>query len=365
MCDERKDRIFKMAASEAYSYCPNYQSRDYLTNGIGYWVKFDNTQDVSMSGQQIDRVSIAVGERCAWNMIGSISSPVATNTIIQNPPGIVKSNYFGYSCASGYFATTTILPGKAYWVKVSQPGELTLNAVSIAPKHEVEQDPIQKLNRLLIEDATGNCQQLYFGQMESSLDLGQYELPPTLPDGAFDARFANGRIVEVCSKELDKPEIYSIIVTSTVYPITISWDVSNGVGYISSLEYSENEKAEVKGKGSIRIDSEVRSVILKVRRDKQTPAEFALYQNYPNPFNPTTTFKYQLPTDSRVKLTIYNVLGQVVSVLLDEIQESGYKSLEWDGGPVASGMYFCRLDAVSSADESRSFSRVMKLLLLK
>ena len=97
---------------------------------------------------------------------------------------------------------------------------------------------------------------------------------------------------------------------------------------------------------------------------------FALEQNYPNPFNPTTVISYQLPVESKVTLRIYNVLGQEVKTVVDEIQEAGYKSVEWSstnhlGNSVTSGLYFYRIEAVSKLDQSESFVRGRKLLLLK
>ncbi len=99
------------------------------------------------------------------------------------------------------------------------------------------------------------------------------------------------------------------------------------------------------------------------------PTEFALFQNYPNPFNPTTTIRYQLPEVSKVVLKIYNILGQEVKTLADEIQEAGVKTLIWDsnnnsGHRVASGVYFYQLQAVSSRNNN-SFMQVKKMLLVR
>lgn len=95
------------------------------------------------------------------------------------------------------------------------------------------------------------------------------------------------------------------------------------------------------------------------------PKEYALEQNYPNPFNPTTTLKYQLPVDSRVKLNIYNLLGQVVQTLLDGMESAGYKSVEWKANSLASGIYFYRLEATSVSNPAKGFTQVKKMLLLK
>ena len=85
---------------------------------------------------------------------------------------------------------------------------------------------------------------------------------------------------------------------------------------------------------------------------------FALDQNYPNPFNPSTTVRYELPKDSRVSLRVFNILGQEVATLVNGEQKAGYKSIEWNAGSVASGVYFYRLEA-------GDFSASKKLLLLK
>ena len=90
-----------------------------------------------------------------------------------------------------------------------------------------------------------------------------------------------------------------------------------------------------------------------------------LRSNYPNPFNPTTTFNYSLPSDSKVKLTIYSVLGQVVDVLVDAVEEAGYRSVDWNAGSAASGIYFYRLEATSVSDPSKSFTQVKKAMILK
>ena len=79
----------------------------------------------------------------------------------------------------------------------------------------------------------------------------------------------------------------------------------------------------------------------------ELPSEFALSQNYPNPFNPTTVISYQLPVDThgRVSLQIYNLRGQLVETLVNEPQDAGFYSMEWNGSNVSSGIYFYRLVA--------------------
>jgi hypothetical protein len=81
-----------------------------------------------------------------------------------------------------------------------------------------------------------------------------------------------------------------------------------------------------------------------------TPNHFNLEQNYPNPFNPETAIKFSLPENSLVTLSIYNILGQVVSTLVDEHRAAGEYTVLWNGKndrneDVASGVYFYRIKA--------------------
>ncbi len=94
---------------------------------------------------------------------------------------------------------------------------------------------------------------------------------------------------------------------------------------------------------------------------------FALKSNYPNPFNPTTTIRYQVAKESKVTLTIYNLLGQKVKTLVNEKVASGDYHVVWDGSNnngegVGSGIYFLKM--VAQSDETR-FVETQKLMLMK
>ncbi|KPL02020.1 MAG: hypothetical protein AMJ90_06980 [candidate division Zixibacteria bacterium SM23_73_2] len=93
------------------------------------------------------------------------------------------------------------------------------------------------------------------------------------------------------------------------------------------------------------------------------PDKFSLSQNYPNPFNPHTVIEYALPVESHVNIVVYNVLGQKVRVLKDDMERVGFNRVVWDGKDdrgqdVASGVYFYRIKA-------EDFEKCKKMLLLK
>jgi len=90
----------------------------------------------------------------------------------------------------------------------------------------------------------------------------------------------------------------------------------------------------------------------------EIPQSLSLYQNYPNPFNPTTTIKFALPVDSRVKINVYNSLGQLVEILVDKEMESGYHEVNFNASRLASGVYLYQLQA-------GDFVSMKKMILLK
>jgi hypothetical protein len=92
--------------------------------------------------------------------------------------------------------------------------------------------------------------------------------------------------------------------------------------------------------------------------DSEIPIKFALNHNYPNPFNPTTMINYQLPMTKDVELSIYNLLGQKVVVLVSEKQQAGQYQVEWDASGFASGIYYYYLKAGESI-------QVKKMILLR
>ncbi len=88
------------------------------------------------------------------------------------------------------------------------------------------------------------------------------------------------------------------------------------------------------------------------------PVEYALEQNYPNPFNPITTIAYNLPRDSKVRVTVSNILGETVEVIADGVQNAGRHTVQFDASALSSGIYFYRIEA-------GNFRQIRKMVVLK
>ncbi|HMD13747.1 MAG TPA: aryl-sulfate sulfotransferase, partial [Bacteroidota bacterium] len=126
--------LFPTAISNVFTYDNSYVIMNSLKTDIGYWIKFDSSQSIPITGGILTTDSINVYS--GWNMIGSILTPISVFSISSIPPGIQTSNFFTYNYH--YFISDSILPGKGYWIKVDQDGTLVLSSGSSAsPKNRI------------------------------------------------------------------------------------------------------------------------------------------------------------------------------------------------------------------------------------
>jgi len=118
-----------------------------------------------------------------------------------------------------------------------------------------------------------------------------------------------------------------------------------------------NLKVEVMSNGwPFWVDST--KVITGVNQEIVIPSAFNLEQNYPNPFNPTTTIGFGIMEKGNVRLSVLNILGEEIKVLLNEEKEAGYHSIEFDASDLPSGVYFYQLKA-------GEFVQTKKMILLR
>jgi hypothetical protein len=149
--------------------------------------------------------------------------------------------------------------------------------------------------------------------------------------------------------------IDSAVVFTTVDSFFVDLDIPTGSWqyYVTAVDSSGNESDP----------SETVSVILSSDLEPLIPTEFALHQNYPNPFNPTTQIRYDLPEDTYVRITIFDIMGRKVRSLINTNEDAGYRYMNWDatndlGQPVSAGMYIYTIQA-------GEFRKTKKMVLLK
>ena len=337
-----------------YSYSGNYNDETEMFPGTGYWLRFDETGTTTITGQVIDEISINLTE--GWNMISGISSAVSINNI-NDPDGVIIPNtIYGYD--TNYQLANVIEPGKGYWVRANGDGEIVISSGAKASRISFV-DRTKGANSLEFTNGSGKSNVLYFGVTVPEKERLSYSLPPTAPAG-FDVRFMTDlRYAE---------ESGEIQVRNETESLTISYKITTEAGeHKEWILMSENGEEPVRsgyileGEGEIIVSSRVDR--FSVGKRVIVPETYALHQNYPNPFNPVTTIRYELPEESHVTITIYDIMGRQVKELVGGELVSGYHTAIWDATddlrqPVSAGVYFYRIKA-------GKYSSVKKMLLVK
>lgn len=358
--DPKKISLYPTATSSAFAFEGAYVAKDTILVGTGYWLKFASAETVSIFGGVISQDSFDVV--AGWNMIGSITAPVLTSAIGQDPPNNVVSQYYKYNNA--YLPDTIITPGRAYWVKTNTSGKIILSS-SVAPPKATPLIMHGALNSITISDANSGKQTLYFGCRNHPINSEAAELPPLPPAGLFDARFGSQKYVETFDNQRGNLE-FPITIQTSALPVTIRWDVKEDDDRTYLLTEANTGvsifRQTLSGEGSVTLRS-LSSLALQVKGREALPIAYSLSRNYPNPFNPTTRFSVALPTDSHVELRVYDVLGRLRRTLMDEWLVAGVYTLEWDGrgddgSQANSGIYFLRMI-------SKNFASTQKMILLK
>jgi hypothetical protein len=164
------------------------------------------------------------------------------------------------------------------------------------------------------------------------------------------------RVVYASDWEDSSTYVYSETIEDTSMVITLG-DNSQYYWLVEAMDSdgfivgSNNNASNVIVVGTLAIDGDL------------IPVEFALRQNYPNPFNPITTLRYDLPEQTHVNITVYDMLGRKVRTILNQQQDPGYKSLIWNatndyGKPVSAGIYLYQIQA-------GEYMQTKKMVLLK
>jgi len=361
--------IFPTMNGSAFAYYPpsGYARNESLVPGRGYWVRYSSVTDslrILGSPRTADTLAIASG----WNLIGSLSLPVDVASVSTIPADILKGPFFGYD--KRYVFADTLEPGAGYWVNAKEAGTMILAShLSTAPKVAGEPGLYRRLLdrscRLAVSDANGNTGELFFLTEAERNGAEPFDLPPTLPSGAFDLRFASSRGVEFVRNGGE----YPVSLRAERYPVTIRWmEPPAGLdaqAVVASVKIGGRTIALEAG-AVVRLEEEPAGISLLVSSGDRVPTEYVLDQNYPNPFNPVTSIRYGLPERSHVTVAVFDLLGRMVRGLVDGVEEAGYHTVSWDGtagdnAPAASGLYFCRF----SAPGPQPALQIRKMLLLR
>ncbi len=155
----------------------------------------------------------------------------------------------------------------------------------------------------------------------------------------------------------DGMNTYSNVVGDTIYPGTTIIKVGDKFSKLRGIVFYSFNRYKIVPRTNADFGTYI-PLSVSDRIDGPIPTQYQLSNNYPNPFNPTTVIEYALPREDKVSLKIYNVIGQEVATLKNEIQKAGTYRVSFDGAKLATGVYFYRL-------QTSGFNQVKKMLLVK
>ena len=367
---------------------------DTIVPGKAYWFKHHFKNNVIFSNHNTDGTAVplvdyGISLQKGWNMIGSpFSFPV---TVQQK-----ELRTFGYDRATTMDGWTepsdTLYPWSGYAVYAEEPRVLTLQPF----QNDIEET--RDAGRTISNEWVLNLRLSSNHYFDYSSQVGRKELAeedkdaydvPALPvmdsyvavrteingNGDFDYESdirsleeSNGVWnIKLISEGISGPYTFSMKSNNDL-PTGLDFallDIPNKNVIRNVLSESITIQESLQNGYDITIvagdEAYVNDMIMNIL--EAIPAEYSLSQNYPNPFNPTTKIDFTLPRSDDVNITIYNLVGQQIKVLVNSNLEYGYHTVTWNGldqlgRPVASGVYFSEL-------RTRNFRQTKKMLLLK
>ncbi len=290
----------------------------YITAGIDFVINFTNSGVTALP---------MADESGPWNGIFILGTPEQLTGLSYGQEvtvtGIVEENYDNYWRWQGntYIVADTIIIGE-----ISQPPAASrVSIATIAENHEAYEGVEINLSGMLLVQS-----------------VNQYDITVTDSEGGgsilLDDDCVASNVFNVVSNN------YATIGTDTVR-VGHELFIVNGV-----YMYSYNTfKIEVRDATDLGGVSSVEPVI---------PSTYALHQNYPNPFNPSTTISFDLPDHESVMINVFNVKGQLVQTLVNNVYSPGHHSVTWYPAQLSSGIYLYQI-------QIGDFKAVRKMTYLK
>lgn len=366
--------------------------------GNGFWVISMNAFTVF---QNVSSVALDAGSNYSiplhsgWNIISNPFNRTCTwdavinlNGLASNPPPLYSwsnSNwnqstdfvpYYGYYIYNAADLTSLIIP----YNPAGKLGKI------IAPKKIVSNDTalVKEMEISLMKNSNKITSVFAGVNPKASVDFDKFDnlAPPAdFQDQSIvlindSLSISYKKLIKDCRPAIgDGKEFKFVVNNKNGSGLNLNF---NGLGSFSSYEcYLMNCDSKkfynLKDKNTLAIDDNKTSTYklligndnyINSKKAEYAPDNYYLYQNYPNPFNPSTTISYTLKSDSRVKISIYNVLGGLVKEMLNGSQELGYHEIQFDASKLASGIYIYSI-SVSPTGGKPGFFSSRKMVLLK
>jgi hypothetical protein len=344
--------------ADVYKWTTTYEPVTFTNPGDGYWMLHSGNQTYN-TGDEWPAVGIQIVAhepiplRAGWNLIGGYDNRPLVSSLATTPPGLIVPNTT-YGWNGTFYNATNIIPGFGYYIMSTGNGIINLPAIADGPIKPVVHDDKSQWGKITIADASGKSYTLY--SVNGEVNLEQYQMPPSPPEGMFDVRYSSNRKAEAL-----KEGSQTIKMQGLTYPVTIRVEkmgikLEDETGELLSVRIKSGEEVEIR-------NDAINKLIIS---DDIVPEAYSLEQNYPNPFNPSTKIRYSIPIiiysetnqSTQITLKVYDVLGNEVATLVNEEKSAGSYEVKFDTAGLSSGIYFYKMQA-------GDYVEIKKMVLVK
>ena len=356
--------VYPHAMNKPYAYfVDGWQAQyDAMKPGVGYFIKYSDVIDQQFAGSYLGVISQATGDPInlfpGWNAIGALSDPIGIDDIqfdqYENTPYIAQSDYtldFGVYCYktdSGFEEVAELKPGMGYFIKVGRNDDHSDEAHAylklVAPAkgklsigqyvNENKELTASQSVKLNIRDNAQHTSTLLLSS-DKNANTSIFELPPTPVSNLFDIRFANNGRMDNSNKSVVKMQ-------GITYPV--AFEMNNADANYTFVDAVSGQVLGTINKGTTKTIEINKTLGDQIAVEKEVVNDFSI-NNYPNPVESISTVSFTVPEKQLVSVKLFDIFGNEVNSLLNEVVDAGSHDLRLNVANLASGAYICRLTA--------------------
>lgn len=364
------DVVYKNGINVPWAFVNSqYQQRENLRFGEGYFIKYSSQVDTNFSGafirkidKKTNKIKIWAGDfpdpsdnqfNGGWNLVGGLSTVTGIDGISfeasdnnQKPELSYTKKYgvYGYRTDKGYFEVSNLSPGFGYWLKASSDGYYGLvqtyseNGKNSANEYTFDkQDLMKRSAKITLFDNAQHTKDVYFSN-DNTVDTKYYEYPPVVSPDMFDVRFKNNTYLVNSDESIVK-------VQGVTYPISFSMEYADAdytfINPITNEVYGVIKAGT--NNSSVKINN-LPNGSVKIMKQNVASEMFA-FTAYPTPANDFTNISFNLPNNDFVTVKLYDALGNEVAQLVNEFRTKGAYNETISLKGFATGNYLMKLSA--------------------
>jgi glucose/arabinose dehydrogenase len=327
-----------------YGFNGVYRSEEVLKPGRGYWAKSSGNTGLQIPLSGAGLVSEVMELRRGWNLVGSLAAGILVSEI-EDPGSILTTAPVYEFDGTMYREADVLMPGAGYWIYAGNDGvvELRLKAGKADTGKSREPLAAEITGRLTFRYLDYHAELRLSDVPLSADEKYRYLMPPVAPGPSLDVRTADGfRVVD--------QQFERISLQSPGYPVTIEAEMEPGQqGAMYRLSGRDENgtvvEFDLKPGRIITLNEELTDLQLERLTPEELVTTTRLDPGYPNPFNPSTNIRYRLADASDVQLVVFDLSGRRIVTLVNEVQQAGSYTVQFDASGLASGIYLVTLRA--------------------